>query len=85
MPDYDNTFILWKARKSENPKAPSFSGFLTVGGHKYRIAAWTKSPDKNGDKYLTGKVTDDADAQAKPQAQKPQAAQDALDDDSIPF
>jgi uncharacterized protein (DUF736 family) len=42
---------------SENPKAPKWSGKMTLGGIEYQIAAWEKM-SKSGKEMLTISITD---------------------------
>ena len=77
----DNTGALFQHDRKGNEKAPSMKGDITIGGVKYKLAAWTKET-KAGAKFFSLKAEE---PQAQEAAAKP-AKQTAPDfEDSIPF
>lgn len=44
-------------KESENPRAPKWSGKMTLGGVEYQIAAWEKT-SKTGKEMLTISISD---------------------------
>ena len=58
MPDYSNSFVLFRNDKKGNEKAPDYRGNLTLAdGEKKEIAAWVKE-GKNGSKFLAGRISE---------------------------
>ena len=53
---YDNEkrFVLFP-KKNENPKAPNFTGTITIDGKEYEMSAWNKQ-GKNGGSFLSGSI-----------------------------
>ena len=61
MPEYerkDQTFKLWKNKyKEEGDKNPDYTGNGLINNQDKDIALWINQ-DKNGNKYLSGKIND---------------------------
>jgi len=51
---YDNELrgVLFENDKGDNPKRPDFTGEVTVGGKKYRMASWRET-SKAGKQFLS--------------------------------
>lgn len=78
----NNTGVLFKNR-SENDKAPGYTGKITIDGHEYDLAAWVKT-GKSGEKFFSLKVQEPrAKKDPAPKAKTP--ASDPFDDSDIPF
>jgi uncharacterized protein (DUF736 family) len=83
MSDYqqkDGTGALFQNDRKGNDKAPSMKGDITIGGIKYKLAAWTKET-KAGAKFFSLKA-EEPQAQETASKTKPAAADF---EDSIPF
>ncbi len=66
MPEYDDelTGVLFP-NKSENPKAPAFTGKCTIDDVEYRIAAWKRVSTGTGKPFLSLKFESEADREAR--------------------
>jgi uncharacterized protein (DUF736 family) len=42
----DNSGVAFAAREKKNPKAPDFSGPVTVNGVELRVAIWKRTSEK---------------------------------------
>ncbi len=70
--DTDNTFTLGVNDKGGNPKRPDYRGKLHIGGKTYRISAWLRTRQSDGEQFLSGKVEEDRDQRpAAPQTPPP--------------
>jgi len=84
MSDYqqkDGTGALFQNDRKGNEKAPSMKGDITIGGIKYKLAAWTKET-KAGAKFFSLKAEEPQEGAAKPA--KPAVVADDPDD-FLPF
>ena len=54
--DNRNTIILFKNDREQNDNKPSFKGKLFVDEVQYEVALWTKTSQKNGNKFLAGTI-----------------------------
>lgn len=70
----DNSGVLFKNNKKEQPKHPDYQGEVMVAGTLYRLAAWIKDGKKG--KFMSLAVS--------PATERPSAPKDDLDRD-IPF
>jgi uncharacterized protein (DUF736 family) len=78
--DNKNSFVLF-SNKGTNPKAPNFTGtFTDLNGKEWEISAWNKT-SKNGNQFLSGKVSEKRERKAYPS--KP--AQNQFEDEDINF
>gem|GEM_PF-1367166 len=57
---YDNSGVLFKNDKGDNPKRPDFRGSLMVGGVDHNISAWIRESRKSGKKFLSLQVEEKA-------------------------
>lgn len=53
---YDNSGVLFKNDKGNNPKRPDYRGSIAVVGVDYNISGWIRESKKSGDKFLSLKV-----------------------------
>ena len=53
---YDNSGVLFKNDKGDNPKRPDYRGSIAVAGVDYNISGWIRESKKSGDKFLSLKV-----------------------------
>ena len=53
---YDNSGVLFKNDKGDNPKRPDYRGSIAVVGVDYNISGWIRESKKTGDKFLSLKV-----------------------------
>ena len=53
---YDNSGVLFKNDKGDNPKRPDYRGSISVVGADYNISGWIRESKKSGDKFLSLKV-----------------------------
>jgi len=53
----DDSFTLFKNDKEGNENRPDYKGKIKINGVEKAIAAWIKT-SKNGNKYMSGKVSD---------------------------
>lgn len=56
MEKYDNSGVLFKNDKGDNPKRPDYRGSIAVAGVDYNISGWVRESKKSGDKFLSLKV-----------------------------
>ena len=56
MEKYDNSGVLFKNDKGNNPKRPDYRGSIAVAGVDYNISGWIRESKKSGDKFLSLKV-----------------------------
>ncbi len=55
--DSNNTFILRRNDKGDNPKRPDYRGEVTVDGKTYELAGWIREPrNGSGKKFVSGTV-----------------------------
>ena len=71
-------------------KQPSAYGSATIGGKKYRVAAWTRFNRMTGEKYFSLKFEDyeaweKGREAAKAQKPVPASVMDVGDDEDVPF
>ena len=76
----DNSGVLFKNDKKEEPKHPDYKGNITVGGKDYWISAWTK--DGKSGKFLSLAMNPKEPRENAP-VQKAKPADS--DDELIPF
>lgn len=88
MPEFDNRgkISLWKP-KSENPKAPSYSGTAVAHrdiqeGEELDIALWPNKSDNPKAPKVTGKLSDKRDSEIAQGEREPGGDDDSGD---IPF
>lgn len=81
MAQYDdnNSGVLFKNDKGDNPARPDYTGTVTVEGKKYRLAAWIRESKNGGNKFLSIKLTEPQEQQAVTEDAKPEV------DEEIPF
>jgi len=80
MPDRENSGVLFKNDKGDNPSRPDYTGFWTdANGTEWRLAAWIKEGKKG--KFMSLKASEKRDGgqRTTPDPQAP------LDDDRPPF
>ena len=88
----ENKGVLFKNDKEGNEKRPDYTGRINVGGHEYELAAWIRTPDAGGAKFMSLNVQEPRERQQSATPQERQAQQqpsglssfDDFDDD-IPF
>jgi uncharacterized protein (DUF736 family) len=53
---YDNEkrFVLF-TKDNANPKAPNYSGTITLDGKEWEMSAWNKT-DRNGNNFISGSI-----------------------------
>lgn len=56
MEKYDNSGVLFKNDKGDNPKRPDYRGSIAVAGVDYNISGWIRESKKTGDKFMSLKV-----------------------------
>lgn len=56
MEKYDNSGVLFKNDKGDNPKRPDYRGSIAVAGVDYNISGWIRESKKSGDKFMSLKV-----------------------------
>lgn len=78
-----NNISIFKAKPSENPKAPAFNVVIEMAdGTNYRGGLW-EAVSKAGTKYLRGSIDVDTGAQGGGQRQAPPAQSKAPSSDTI--
>ena len=65
--------------KGDNEKRPDYRGNALIGGTEYRISLWLRTSQKDGKKFLSGKIEAE-----QPVAQAAVAADDSADS-GMPF
>lgn len=70
---YDNSGVLFKNDKGDNPKRPDYRGSISVVGVDYNISGWIRESKKSGDKFLSLKV--EAKDAYKPRGDAPKKAE----------
>lgn len=70
---YDNSGVLFKNDKGDNPKRPDYRGSIAVVGVDYNISGWIRESKKSGDKFLSLKV--EAKDAYKPRGDAPKKAE----------
>ena len=83
---YDNEkrFVLFP-KENANPKAPNYSGTITIDGKEWEMSAWKKQ-SKNGSEFISGSIKEpykkniDSHNKAKGNGYQPQQSED-----DIPF
>ena len=88
---YDNSGVLFKNDKGDNPKRPDYRGSIAVAGVDYNISGWIRESKKSGDKFMSLRVEPKTafkgglkKAEPKLPAQK-QITEDNWDDLNEPF
>ena len=78
----DNSGVLFRNDKGDNPKRPDYRGSALIGGTEYWISGWVNTPKEGGDKYLSLKATtmDEQSPGSRDGVDKP-----APDDSQMPF
>lgn len=61
----DGDGILFRVKEVKSEKHPTMTGNLLLGGVEYDIAAWTKTSQKTGDKFLTLRVEPASDGRVE--------------------
>ena len=81
---YDNEkrFVLFPKRGNANPKAPSWSGTITIDGKEWEINGWDKT-SKAGSAFISGSIKEPFNKGSKPAYQNKQ--QPTQSDEDIPF
>ncbi len=77
----DGDISIFKNDKGENDKRPDMRGTALIGGVEYRVSLWTRTSQKDGSKFLSGKI-ETAKTAGQPAAQP--TAQPATDE-AMPF
>lgn len=54
--DNNNSFIISKNRKGDNPKRPDYRGEITIDGRTYELAGWIREKKSDGSKFISGTV-----------------------------
>jgi uncharacterized protein (DUF736 family) len=83
---YDNEkrFVLF-TKDNANPKAPNYSGTITIDGKEWEMSAWNKT-GKNGNNFISGSIKEpykknpDSHNKSKSNGYAPQR-----NDEDIPF
>ena len=83
---YDNEkrFVLF-TKDNANPKAPNYSGTITIDGKEWEMSAWNKT-GKNGNNFISGSIKEpykknvDSHNKSKSSGYAPQR-----NDEDIPF
>ena len=77
----DGDISIFKNDKGENDKRPDMRGTALIGGVEYRVSLWTRTSQKDGSKFLSGKIetAQPADRPANVTATPP------LDESGLPF
>ena len=81
MEKRDNTGVLFKNDRKEEPKHPDYKGSLIVGGQEYWLSAWIKE-GKSG-KFM-GLALSPKEVQEKPSERSKSSGFDDMESD-IPF
>jgi uncharacterized protein (DUF736 family) len=68
---YDNSGVLFKNDKGDNPKRPDYRGSIAIGGVDYNISGWIRESKKSGDKFLSLKVEPKTAAKSGPRKAEP--------------
>jgi len=57
MAEYDNnnTFVLFKNDKGDNPKRPDYTGNVTVNGAIMKLSGWIRESNA-GAKFISGQL-----------------------------
>ena len=79
----DGDLVLFQNNKRANENQPTMRGDLLWGGKLLEVACWTKL-DRNGDKFLTGKIKV-KEARAPKGAVKSKLTEADVTDSEIPF
>jgi len=77
---YDNEkrFVLF-TKENANPKAPNYSGTITIDGKEWEMSAWNKT-GKSGSNFISGSIKEPFKKNAvKPKVNTPNS------DEDIPF
>ena len=85
MEKYDNSGVLFKNDKGDNPKRPDYRGSLAVAGVDYNISGWIRESKKTGDKFLSLKVEAKDAYKTRaggPQRIQPKVAQKGMTEDN---
>jgi uncharacterized protein (DUF736 family) len=86
---YDNEkrFVLFP-KNNANPKAPNWSGTITIDGKEWEMSAWNKQ-GKNGGEFLSGSIKEPfkkgVDSHNKAKSNGYSQKDRANDGDEIPF
>ena len=89
--DYDNSGILTKNERKQQPKHPDYKGSITVNGEEFWLSAWIKKGERGklaGKTFMSLSVEPKEQRQAPPQQQKstpPPAAKAEDIDEDVPF
>lgn len=77
MTEYDDelTGVLFP-NKTDNPKAPAFTGKATIQGEEYRLAAWKRQSLSSGKPFLSIKFESEAEREARMAEADPEGALD---------
>jgi hypothetical protein len=68
---YDNSGVLFKNDKGDNPKRPDYRGSIAISGVDYNISGWIRESKKSGDKFLSLKVEPKTAAKGGPRKAEP--------------
>ena len=55
MSEYTNSGYLFPNIEKKNEKAPDYKGKITIDGEEKQLAAWIKTSEKTGKKFLSVK------------------------------
>lgn len=85
MTDRDMSGALFPNDKGDNPSRPDWTGDVTIGGVKWRLAAWTKEGRRG--EFLSLRVSEDRPREESRQApaQQPRRSIAADINDDLPF
>ena len=88
--DNTNTGLLAKNDRKEAEMHPDYTGSINVGGTEYWLSAWIKTGKDGGklagQKYFSLSVRPKDGLRAATPTKKPEpAAEQFVDDDSVPF
>tara|TARA_R100001440_G_scaffold32399_3_gene51010 strand:+ start:1904 stop:2176 length:273 start_codon:yes stop_codon:yes gene_type:complete len=75
---------LFRASESSNPKAPPYTGKITVDGKEFELAAWVRESKKDGKKFFSLTVTKVEELES-PSTSGNYSPRPAVTDEEIPF
>ena len=64
MANEDMTGALFKNDKPQSDKSPTHTGYVIIGGKRYRLSAWVREAKNSGKRFFSIRASED---QQKPQ------------------